>query len=363
MLIDFIAGTKLDFYKIAPVIDAIHKEQRSGVDMGYRLIYTGRQADYESIIGDFTYLDVPQPNTFLEVAHENPAEFTSTAMVRYDKILQLNKPDIVMVFGHSSGAMACAVAASKDQHVRIAHIEAGLRKRNRYSSDDVNRSIIDAVTDYYFSITQSSNDHLRSSGISNDTIFFVGNTIADFLLKELPALPQPAVWGVLQLQEDKYILLNLEHPSITQNTSRLKSLLLTIIKAARNIPVILPANRELATTLNALGIKAHNLHIIDKPGVAELYYLADYAKAVITDSENLQDETTIMQTPCITLLKSVARPETALTGYNVVTGLDTDLIISTLQKLFTGQWKKSTRPYMWDGKSADKIISVLRKSI
>ncbi|MCB0700512.1 MAG: UDP-N-acetylglucosamine 2-epimerase [Chitinophagales bacterium] len=361
MLIDLVAGNKLDFFKIAPLIDALHKEQSNGYNIGYRLVFAGKQEEYLEVLNDLSFLSIPQPNTFLETSYNSAAEYLATVIVRYEKVLTLSKPDIVMLFGHSTACMGCAIAAAKDQDVRIAHVEAGLRKRNKYSDNDVNRAITDSVTDYYFSIAKSSNDNLRNMGVADDDIYFVGNLIGDFLLGELGNLPQPPIWSLLKLQQQKYILINLEHPSIIGSQTRLKTLLLNILKQVNNLPIILPVNEESSKAINSLGIKAHNLHITKKLTVSELYYLASNAKAVITDSEHLQDETSIMQTPCITLLKSIARPETALTGYNEVTGLQNDNINAILKQLLNDKWKKATIPYMWDGYASERIVAVLKK--
>lgn len=361
MLIDFIAGTKLDFYKIAPVIEAVQQEQKSGKNIGYRLIYTGRQDDFTEIKNEFSILEIPTPTTFLETTIPNTAEYTATVMVRYDKVLNLGKPDVVMVFGHSTASMACVLTASKHKEIKLAHIEAGMRSYNRYSGDEINRVLIDSVTDYYFPIAQTSSENLRKEGVSDDFIFFVGNPIADFLYKEINAIPQPAIWKLLQLQERKYFLLNIEHSSIIDSLSRFKALLLNIIRVSKNLPIILPVNERSRKAISALGIKAHNLHIIEKISVSETYYLARFAKAVITDTENLQDETTVLQTPCFTLLKSVARPETFTTGYNEIVGLQPEAITGAFHKLFAGEWKKGKIPYLWDGKAAYRIISTLRQ--
>lgn len=363
MLIDLIAGNRLDFFKIAPLINALHKEQSTGYNIGYRLIFTGKQDDYKELLDDLSFLSIPRPNTFLEIPYSNSAEYIAAVIVRYEKVLTLSKPDIVMLFGHSTACMGCAIAAAKDTEVRIAHVEAGLRLRNKYSDNDVNRTITDSVTDYYFSIAKSSNEYLRNMGVPDDDIYFVGNLVSDFLSGELHNLPQPAIWSLLKLQEQKYFVVNLEHPSIIGSQTRLKTLLMNLLKSVNNMPILLPVNEESSKAINSLGIKAHNLHITKKLSVSDLYYLANHAKAVITDSEHLQDETSIMQTPCITLLKSIARPETALTGYNEITGLSAEAINSALKQLLSGQWKKATIPYLWDGYAAERIISVLKKLI
>lgn len=361
MLIDFIAGSKTDFYKIAPVIAAVQDQQDSGVDIGYRLIFTGTKDDINHTHNEFSLFGIPTPNVVLDVSDENAAGYTAATIIRYEQVLSLDKPDIVMLFGHCTGTMACCIVAAKTTDIKIAHVGSGIRSFNRSSGDEVNRKIIDSITDYYFPITQSSGENLRNEGVPDDYIFFVGNSIADFLNKEIDTIPQPEVWNKLQLQQKRYFLLNLEHPSVTGSQARMKSLLLQVIRLSKGLPIVLPVNNYSAGTLNSLGIKALNLHIIDNQGIAPTYFLARYAKAVITDTEHLQDETTVMQVPCMTLLKSVARPETCTTGFNEVVGLQPESMTESFHKLFAGEWKKGRIPYLWDGKAAGRIISVLKK--
>lgn len=356
MLIDFIAGTKLDLYKITPVLSAVQREQDAGKDIGYRLIYTGQKRDFDDVA---SYIILP--SIFLEAGDDTSSAYTATTLVRYEKLLQNAKPDIALVFGNSTGAMACSLAASRVYNLRIAHIGSGMRNFNRNSEEEINRRIIDTITDFHFPIAQSSGENLRNEGVSDDYIFFVGNPLADFINTVTPTLPQPAIWNLLHLQEKNYILLELAHPRVAGNTARMKSLLLNIIRLSRNLPILLPANDVCSNTLAAVGIKAPNLHVINQPDTTALLYLAKHAKVVITDNEHLQEETTIMQVPCITLLKSEARPDTYTNGYNEVTGLQPEAITAAFHRVFDGGWKKGRIPYLWDGKAADRIMSVLHR--
>ncbi len=357
MLIDLIAGNKPDLYKVAPVLAALQKEQDSGADIGYRLIYTHTKNDPDQEHD----AHVPAPNIFLDATEESPAMLTAAVMVRYEKLLATAMPEIVMIFGHSTGAMACTLAASKMPDLRIAHIGSGIRSYHRNAEDEINRRIIDSITDYHFTISQSSGENMRNEGVADDYVFFVGNPIADFLHTAMPGINPPGFWDLLHLQPQRYILLQLEHPLVAGSPSRLKNLLLTIIRLSKNLPIIIPANPVSSKTLNTIGIKAPNLHIVNLPDTTALYYLAKHSKVTITDTEQLQDETTIMQVPCMTLLKSIARYDTYTGGFNEIVGMQTETITAAFHKLFNGEWKKGRIPYFWDGKSAERIIAVLRK--
>lgn len=363
MLVDFVAGTRLDFYTIAPILDAVRAEQDAGRDIGYRVIYTGSSEEYSRIGAELSLFDIPRPNIMLEVNDETHALLTAKTLVRYEQVLKSAKPDLVMLFGHSTGTMGCTLAAAKVPGLKIAHIGSGMRNNNRNSGDEVNRKVIDAITDYHFPIAQSCAENLRTEGVPEDFIFFVGNPIADFLNREMENFPTPPVSDALDLKPLKYLLLHLEHPMIVKSQARLKSLLLNVIRLSRNLPVILPVNSVSEKTLNAISLKARNLHIVEPQTIPGLYYLARYAKAVVTDSEHLQDEATLLQTPCMTLFKTVARPETHTTGFNEITGMQPDAIEDAFQKLFAGDWKKGRIPYLWDGRAAARIMNVLKKLV
>ena len=357
MLIDFIAGTTSDLYSITPVIRAIEKEQDAGKDFGYRLIYTGSNVKAGSENSSL----LSTPNVFLDVAELSEGAAAAATITRYEKLLNTGLPDVVMIAGHSTEAMACALVASKIHNLRIAHMGSGMRSYNRNSEEEINRRIIDAITDYHFPVAQSASENLRNEGVSDDYIFFIGNPVADMLHIADKEIAQPAIWDILQLQQKRYILMNLEHPKVAGSPSRLKSLLLNIIRLSRNLPIIIPANEVSGKTLNIIGIKAPNLHFVQLPDETTLLYLTKYARLVITDDERLQDESTILQVPCITLLKSVARHETYTAGFNDVTGLQPEAIADAFHKLFEGNWKKGRIPYMWDGNAAERLVSVLKR--
>lgn len=361
MLIDFIAGSKADYYKLVPLVDAVQKEQDAGRDLGYRFVFTGTTQDLAEIHDEFSIPGLPSPNIILESVSETPAIHAANTLTRYEEVLSVAKPDIAMICGHSNGGMAAALAAAKAPDVRIAHLGSGMRNFIRNSIEEVNRKVIDSVTDYHFPMAQSSGENLRNEGVADDFIFFVGNPVSDLLSNEQYRLPKPLISETLHLKEKKYLLLTLEHAALTSSSSRLKSLLLHLIRVSRNMPIILPVNPQSAHTLSALGIKAHNLHITERVTIPHLYYLARNARAVITDNELLQDETTIMQVPCLTLLKSVAMPDTYTIGSNEITGIQQENIAEAMHKLFAGEWKKGKIPYLWDGKVSSRIISVLQR--
>lgn len=358
MLIDFIAGSKLDYNKIPPIIREVEQAQDAGLDIGYRIIYIGSKKDFSN--SALSLSELIQPSLFIEAEGNNNAEISADVLVKYEQILSKDKPHIAMLYGHSTGIMACTVAAAKISDIRIAHIGSGWRNYNRNSGDEINRKIIDAITDYHFPISQTSAENLRNEGVPSDFTFFIGNPIAD-VLNEIDDDRQPPIWQDLELQAKRYILVNIAHPSLTGSQARLKSLLLTLSKLARNLRVIVPVNNSNSSALDNLSIKVSNIHIANVNHWSGLYYLAKYAKLTITDTETLQDETTILQVPCLTLYKSVITPDSYQSGTNEAGSLKPETLAEIFNKLYNGEWKKGQIPYLWDGKASQRILLAIKK--
>lgn len=359
MLIDFIAGKVSDLYKLSPIIYSIQHIQESGSDIGYRLIFTGSKEQLYT--NSQPEPSTEMPGVYLDVTDTNHAANTAKCLVKYEQLLHMGKPDITMLFGRNNSVTGCALAAAKTSDIRVAHIGSGIRNNVRHSSDEVNGRIIDAITDYHFPIAQSSCENLRKEGISDDYIFFTGNPVSDMLASLQDNKPE--IWNVLQLQSKRYYLVHIDNPALLESASRLKPLLLNLIRYTRNQPVVCVLSDNNRKAIKDTGVKAASLHYADINDVQQLYYLVKHAKAVVTDSENLQDETTYLQVPCMTLFKSVLLPDTATSGTNEVIGLQPEAINDALNKIINGVWKKGHIPYLWDGKVAERITATLKNLI
>lgn len=357
MLIDFIAGTKLDYYNIVPIIAAVQDAQDEGYDIGYRLIYIGQKTDFANTL--LSLSKVTAPSLIIETSADSDAAITAEVAVQYEKILLSEPPDVTMLYGYSTGIMAAAITAAKIPDIRIAHIGAGTRNNNRNSISELNRRITDSITDYHFPISRSGSENLRAEGVSDDYSFLIGNPTADSL-SNIDDKQQPAIWNELSLQQKRYILINVENPAITNSPARLKSLLLTISKISRNNPVILPVNSFNSEALGNISLKAPGLHLVNLWHLSGLHYLSKHARVVITDTEALQDETTILQTPCMTLFKSRSTPDSCETGTNMVTGVKPEALTDAFNLLYNGQWKKGQIPYLWDGEASNRIIAAIK---
>jgi len=356
MLIDIIAGARPNFMKIAPIIDAILKEQSSGTDIRYRLIHTGQHYDRKMSGDFFEQLGIPEPDINLEAGGGTQAEQTAAIMVRYEKILMEKRPDLVLVVGDVTSTMACSIAAKKLNNIKVTHVEGGIRSGDWTMPEEINRMVTDAITDYFFTTSETANQNLRKSGIEEDRIFFVGNTMIDTLRKQMPRFQQPLIWGELGLKEQQYIVMTLHRPANVDQEQKLKELMDTIITSSKGIPLIFPVHPRTAKMLQGIGIEAPNLHMIDPLGYLEFNYLVKHAKAVVTDSGGITEETTVMGVPCMTLRDNTERPETCTIGTNELIGTDPAAVPPAFEMLLSGKWKKGNIPELWDGKTAERII-------
>ena len=359
MQIDLIAGARPNFMKIAPIIEAIKKAQDEGKKISYRLIHTGQHYDKKMSGSFFEELGIPEPDINLEAGSGTQAEQTATIMTRYEKVLMENRPDLVMVVGDVTSTMACSIAAKKLNNIKVAHVEGGIRSGDLTMPEEINRMVTDAITDYFFTTSETANQNLRKSGVRADQIFFVGNTMIDTLLKNQSKFTKPPVWDELNLQEGQYLVMTLHRPANVDEEQKLKYLLNEIIDNSHGLPLVFPVHPRTAKILDHLEIKSPHLHTIEPLGYLEFNFLVQHAKAVITDSGGITEETTVMGIPCMTLRDNTERPETITVGTNELIGTDPKAIKPAMEKLFSGEWKKGEIPELWDGKTAERIVESL----
>ena len=225
--------------------------------------------------------------------------------------------------------------------------------------EEINRMVTDCLTDYFFTTSATANYNLKKAGISEDKIFFVGNTMIDTLYKQMPRFKQPEIWKTASLKEKEYLVLTLHRPANVDDAENLKSLINNIIDASRNIPLIFPVHPRTNKLVQQIGINAPNLFLIQPLSYLEFNCLVKNSKAVITDSGGITEETTVMNIPCITLRDTTERPETCTIGTNELIGTNPSAIKPILNKLFDGKWKKGKIPPLWDGKTSERIVESL----
>jgi UDP-N-acetylglucosamine 2-epimerase (non-hydrolysing) len=245
--------------------------------------------------------------------------------------------------------------------VKVAHVEAGIRSGDWSMPEEINRLVTDAITNWFFTTSDVANENLRRSGVGEERIFFVGNTMIDTLLKQRPRFTPPAVWGTNGFKEKDFFVLTLHRPANVDRDETFKALMEEILRGARGRPIIFPVHPRTAKTLNRIGVQAPNLHLTEPLSYLEFNYLVERAFAVITDSGGVTEETTVMGVPCLTLRNTTERPETTTIGTNELIGTDPAALRPHLERLFAGQWKKGSIPPLWDGRSGERIVEHLER--
>lgn len=360
MRITIIAGARPNFIKIAPIIHAIDKEIHHGKQLSYRLVHTGQHYD-KKMSGDFfEQLSIPKPDVNLEAGGGSQAEQTAAIMVRFERELIENPTDLVLVVGDVTSTMACAVTAQK-LHTKVAHVEAGIRSGDWSMPEEINRLITDSITNYFFTTTESASNNLRKSGISNDQIFFVGNTMIDTLKAQEKNFEKPQFWNDYNLEKGNYLVLTLHRPSNVDHEKQLRDLIKVMEDNSGSVPVIFPVHPRTKAKMESFGVTINNIKLVDPMSYLEFNYLVKYAKGVVTDSGGITEETTVMGIPCMTLRTSTERPETCTIGTNELLGSEPSALKSALEKLFKGEWKKGAIPELWDGNTAKRIVEILSK--
>lgn len=357
--IDIIAGARPNFMKIAPIIRALNARQAAGGSLCYRLVHTGQHYDARMSGDFFDQLGIPTPDVNLGVGSGSQAEQTAAIMVRYEKLLLEARSDLCLVVGDVTSTMACTIAAQK-LCIPVAHVEGGIRSGDWTMPEEINRMVTDAITNWFFTTSEVANNNLRRSGVSDNRIFFVGNTMIDTLLANLPQLRQPGFWDVLGLQASGYFVVTLHRPANVDNGAVFANLLSAIGEETRGLPVVFPVHPRTTKTLAELRLPA-NFCLVDPQPYLEFNYLVQQAKAVITDSGGITEEATVMGVPCLTLRDTTERPETVTIGTNELIGTDPATLKPALDKLFAGKWKRGGIPEKWDGRAGERIVRELEK--
>lgn len=359
MLIDIIAGARPNFMKIAPIIHELQRVQSEEASaLKFRLVHTGQHYD-KKMSGDFfEQLNIPKPDVNLESGSGTQAEQTARIMVRYEALL-LEKPcDLTLVVGDVTSTMACSIAAKK-LGISVGHVEAGIRSFDISMPEEINRMVTDSITDYFFTTSATANKNLKKAGISDDQVFFVGNTMIDTLLKNRPRFAKPKLWDKVELTNGEYIVMTMHRPANVDEEQKLKTFMFTILEHSGDLPIVFPIHPRTAKVFEKIGITHKRLHLAEPMPYLEFNYLVEKAKLVITDSGGITEETTVMGVPCMTLRDNTERPETCEIGTNELVGTDPEKIPGALNQLMSGKWKKGQVPELWDGHTAQRIVHIL----
>ena len=391
MLITLIAGARPNFMKIAPLIKAIQAAEAAGKDIHYRLVHTGQHYDKNMSDTFFEELGIPMPDVNLGCGGGTQAEQTANIMMAFEKDLMANPTDLVLVVGDVTSTMACSIVAKK-LNTKVCHVEAGIRSWDLTMPEEINRMVTDALADYMFTTSEVANKNLVLSGCNLENVpnsliassphrlpeegytfervkqrvWYVGNVMIDTLLANRSRFRKPDVYDALGLEEKQYIVMTMHRPANVDEEAHLKALMEQIITNVHGLPIIFPIHPRTAKIFyNLWGDEAQlkqlfpNLHIVDPMGYLEFNYMVERAKAVVTDSGGITEETTVMGVPCITLRDNTERPETCTVGTNELIGTDPAAVKPALDLLFSGEWKKGAIPALWDGHTAERIVEIL----
>ena len=385
--------------KIAALIHAIQAAQKQGKNVQFRLVHTGQHYDKNMSDTFFEELGIPAPDVNLGCGGGTQAEQTAAIMVAFEKELLAHPTDVVLVVGDVTSTMACSIVAKK-LNTKVCHVEAGIRSWDLTMPEEINRMVTDSLADYMFTTSEVANRNLvrqgaelveslelsveRSSKVESgkslpedkyayervpQKVWHVGNVMIDTLLANRARFRKPEVWDRLGLKEKQYIVMTMHRPANVDEENHLRAMMEQIIDNVHGLPVIFPIHPRTAKILkelmsegmNELTIEERfpNLHIVEPLGYLEFNYLVERAKAVVTDSGGITEETTVMGVPCITLRDNTERPETCTVGTNELIGTNPEAIKPALDKLFAGEWKKGAIPELWDGHAAERIIAIL----
>ncbi len=358
MHVTLIAGARPNFMKVAPIIKAIKIARTQGKNISYSLVHTGQHYDKNMSETFFEELGIPQPDINLGCGGGSQAEQTAAIMVAFERYLINNPTDLVLVVGDVTSTMACSIVAKK-LNTKVTHVEAGIRSWDLSMPEEINRMVTDSLADFYFTTSEVANMNLRNAGVSEEKIHFVGNVMIDTLLQNRSRFRRTSISDELNLHEGKYIVLTLHRPANVDEVESLKCLMNEILENVCGEPVVFPIHPRTAKIFSDSGISAPNLHIVEPLGYLEFNYLVEHARAVVTDSGGITEETTVMGIPCLTLRNNTERPETCTLGTNELIGTNPKNLKPALERLYSGQWKQGSIPPLWDGHAAERIVDIL----
>lgn len=353
-----IAGARPNFMKIAPVLDAIEKHNRAsaGRPVESVLVHTGQHYDAKMSDLFFNQLGIRKPDVNLEVGSATHAVQTAEIMRRFEPVLLEHRPKAIIVVGDVNSTLACGLVAVK-LGVKVVHVEAGLRSFDRTMPEEINRLLTDAISDLLFCTEQSGVINLAKEGVPSDKVFLVGNVMIDTLLKYRTIAERATVLEDLKLQDNKYVVVTLHRPSNVDNPQVLQPLVTMLETIARDIPVVFPVHPRTRTMIASLSPQTNSrLRLLDPLGYLEFLKLMAHARGVLTDSGGIQEETTILNVPCLTIRENTERPVTLSHGTNVLVGSNPERILAAWNMVAQNPPPHRPNPPFWDGQAADRLV-------
>ncbi len=363
MLVINVAGARPNFMKVSPLLRAMKRRK----DIQPLLVHTGQHYDDNMSGNFFRDLELPEPDINLGVGSGSQAWQTAEIMLRFEKVLLDLKPALVVVVGDVNSTLAGSLAASK-LGVPVAHVEAGLRSFDRTMPEEINRVVTDQLSDYLFTTSGEANDNLEREGISKKKIFFVGNVMVDSLLANLERARQSDILSRLGLERSQYAVLTLHRAGNVDEEKTLGDILYGLSLLPPQLPIVFPAHPRTLKQITAFGLseliaRKTNFHLIEPLGYLDFLALMSQSRLVLTDSGGIQEETTVLGIPCLTLRDNTERPVTVSEGTNTLVGRDPHRIVDEAVKVLKGRGKAGRIPKLWDGQAAERIVTILEKEV
>jgi len=367
--------------KIAPLIRAIAEHNRvNGSSIKPLLVHTGQHYDDNMSDEFFRDLALPDPDVHLGIGSGSHAEQTGRVMIAFEEVLLKERPDLIVVVGDVNSTIACTLAAVK-LHIPLAHVEAGLRSFDRRMPEEINRLVTDVLADYLFTPSAEADENLLREGIPREKIFLVGDVMVDSLLFNLELAKKRPILDHLGLAQtaDRYALVTLHRPSNVDDKASFKRIVGAMLKIAARLPVLFPMHPRTRKQVDAFGLgnafifhKTPELcteggksliHVFEPLGYLDFLSLMAHAAVVLTDSGGIQEETTVLGIPCITLRDTTERPITLTEGTNVLVHNDPERIVAEAKRALAGKGRKGSCPAIWDGRTAERIVRILSKGV
>jgi UDP-N-acetylglucosamine 2-epimerase (non-hydrolysing) len=359
MKILHVVGARPNFMKVAPVMRALENKD----EIKQILVHTGQHYDINMSEIFFQQLEIPAPDINLEVGSGSHAVQTAQIMTRMESVLLEEKPNLVLVYGDVNSTVAAALVCAK-LLIPVGHVEAGLRSFDRTMPEEINRLLTDQIADMLFTPSADGDENLIRENIAPKKIHFVGNVMIDTLVRLLPkaGLRWPGLSSTLKIEENEYVLVTLHRPSNVDEPIMLSKIMGALEDLSEKIQIIFPIHPRTHARIAAAGMKVrkhHRFQLIDPMGYLDFLSLQQRAKMVLTDSGGMQEETTYLGIPCLTVRENTERPVTVTIGTNILVGHDMSRLRAEIDRILGGEAKKGAIPPLWDGKASERIADII----
>ncbi len=366
-LVFLVAGARPNFMKIAPIVRAL----KAHGGLAFKIIHTGQHYDRDMNDVFFEELGIPEPDVSMAAGGGTHAQQTGKIMVAFEELCQVERPDAVLVVGDVNSTLACSIVAKK-LNILMGHVEAGLRSGDMTMPEEINRLVTDSISDMFFVTESSGVTHLQREGKPDSAIHYVGHVMVDNLLFQVEKLAKTDTSGfetsafkaASMLNYGRYGVITMHRPSNVDNGDTMMRIADALKEIAVELPLIFPAHPRTRGNLEKFGIDlGPNITLVGPQAYMAFLNLWKDAAVVLTDSGGLQEETTTLGVPCITIRENTERPITVDEGSNVLVGTDPERIVAETRKVLRGEGKHGRRPHLWDGKAAERIVEVLAKEL